>query len=129
MLNTGDGRTKPMVLMVDDDLDTRDMYAVGLSLLGLTVVAAGDADAAFELACEVEPDVIVTDVSLPGSDGYALAHRLQREERTRRTPVLIVTGWAGAEHETRARLAGCVALLEKPSPQMFSSATLWAMSS
>jgi CheY-like chemotaxis protein len=68
VLNTADGRTKPMVLMVDVDLDTRDMSAVGLSLLGLTVVAAGDADAAFELACEVEPDVIVTDVSLPGSD-------------------------------------------------------------
>jgi CheY-like chemotaxis protein len=60
--------------------------------------------------------VIVTDVSLPGSDGYALAYRLQREERTRRTPVLIVTGLAAAEHERRARLAGCVGLLEKPCP-------------
>jgi CheY-like chemotaxis protein len=116
VLNTRDGRTKPMALLVDDDLDTRDMYAVGLSLLGVTVVVAGDADAAFDLACEVEPDVIVTDVSLPGSDGYALAYRLQREERTRRTPVLIVTGWAAAEHERRARLAGCVGLLEKPCP-------------
>ena len=116
MMNNLDGRTKPMVLMVDDDLDTREMYAVGLSLLGLSVVIAGDANAAFDLACEMDPDVIVTDVWLPGSDGYALAHRLQREERTRRTPVLIVTGWAGAEHATRARLAGCAALLEKPCP-------------
>jgi CheY-like chemotaxis protein len=116
MPNDPDRQSKPMVLMVDDDLDTREMYVAGLSLLGLTVVAAGDAHAAFDLACEVEPDVIVTDVWLPGSDGYALAHRLQREARTRRTPVLIVTGWAGAEHAARARRAGCAALLEKPCP-------------
>ena len=116
MPDTREGRSRPMVLIVDDDLDTRDMYEIGLSLLGLSVVAAGEANTAFELACEADPDVIVTDVSLPGSDGYALASRLQQEPRTRFTPVLIVTGRAGAEHATRARLAGCAALLQKPCP-------------
>jgi CheY-like chemotaxis protein len=46
------------VLLVDDDIDTREIYAAGLSLLGLSVIAAGDANAAFDLACEVDPDVI-----------------------------------------------------------------------
>jgi CheY-like chemotaxis protein len=109
--------SSPLVLIVDDDHDTRRMYDLGLSLLGATVVAAASADEAFALACALGPDAVVTDASLgQGDDGYALAERLKADPRTAAVPVLMVTGWGGGEHGARAQRAGCVALLVKPCP-------------
>jgi two-component system, cell cycle response regulator DivK len=108
-------RATPLVIVVDEP-DTRLMYEIGLSLLGLSVVTAGDADSAFALACQLRPDAVVTEVWLETGrgNGYALAQRLHDDARTASIPVLMVSGWIGVDHLERARRTGCAALLAKP---------------
>jgi CheY-like chemotaxis protein len=107
-------RERPLVLPVEDDADTRELYELGLSLLGLSVVAVGDASLALRQACDIQPDIIVTDVSLPEGDGVTLADRVREDARIGSTPVLLLTGWSSGEHHDRVRQAGCAAVLVKP---------------
>ena len=59
-------RLAPVVLIVDDDQDTRELYAWALSREGLTIFTMADAEAALRSITDVHPDVIVTDLSMPG---------------------------------------------------------------
>jgi CheY-like chemotaxis protein len=63
--------------------------------------------------------VIVTDLNIPGIDGFELTRRLKLDPRTKTVPVLAITGYAAfAADPSRARRAGCDAVLEKPcSPE------------
>jgi two-component system cell cycle response regulator DivK len=79
---------------------------------------------ALERAFEVVPDVVVTDLNIPGIDGYELTRRLKQDPRTAAIPVLAMTGYAAfAADPVRARRAGCDAVLEKPcSPEDLEAA-------
>jgi len=102
-------RPTPVVLVVDDDQDTRDLYELALPLEGLPTVVAGNAEQAAESIAALAPDIIVTDLSLPGpADGYELI----RQQRGR--PVIVLTGWSDSEHLARARAAGCTVVVVKP---------------
>ena len=70
---------------------------------------------ALERACEVRPSLVVTDLDIPGIDGFELTRRLKRDSRTRDVPVIAVTGLAafGAEPD-RARGTGYDTVLHKP---------------
>jgi two-component system cell cycle response regulator DivK len=109
-------RSAPLILLVEDDPDTREMYAFALTRDGLSVLAAEDGHEGLRLASEVQPDVIVTDVSLPGLDGFALAKRVRADARTALTPILGLTGWAGTPEAQRACADGCLTVLGKPCP-------------
>ena len=100
----------PLVLLVEDDRDTREMYSEYLSHSGLRVTEAPSGGRALERAREQTPDVVVTDIAMPGMDGIELSRRLRAEGSTREVPIIAVTGNAGA----RAREAGCDVVLEKP---------------
>lgn len=83
----------PIVLLVEDDPDTREMYHTALEVGGYWVVNAPDAGDALDSALDVRPDVIVTDIGLPGpQDGIGLARRLRDNTRTAAIPLLAVTG-------------------------------------
>jgi DNA-binding response OmpR family regulator len=102
-------RLTPVVLFVDDHEDTRHLYELALSLHGFRTVAAATVEEAVHAIADLDPDVIVTDLSLEGpGDGYELIH--QRAGR----PVIVLTAWADADHLARAREAGCAAVLVKP---------------
>jgi CheY-like chemotaxis protein len=102
-------RLAPVVLIVDDDQDTRELYAWALSREGLTIATMADADEALRSIMDLQPDVIVTDLSMPGRvDGYELI----RQRRGR--PVIALTGWADPAHIRRAVAAGCTTVLVKP---------------
>ena len=79
---------------------------------------------ALERASDSCPDVVVTDLNIPGIDGFELTRRLKHDSRTRDVPVLAVTGYAAfASDPERARRAGCDAVLSKPcSPEELESA-------
>jgi CheY-like chemotaxis protein len=68
--------------------------------------------------------VVVTDLNIPGIDGFELTRRLKQDARTRDVPVLAVTGYAAfASDPERARRAGCDAVLSKPcSPEDLEAA-------
>jgi CheY-like chemotaxis protein len=85
---------QPSVLLVDDDVDTREMYGWSLEARGFDVIAAGSVTHAADLAVERRPDVIVTDFTLPGDDGLALATRVRESKTLSNTPMVLVSGRA-----------------------------------
>ena len=87
-------RNRPLVLMVDDDVDTRDMYAWSLQARGFDVVGAGTAAKGGDLAERDRPDVVITDFTLPGADGFTLASRIRATPAVADTPVILVSGRA-----------------------------------
>jgi CheY-like chemotaxis protein len=95
------------------------MYAGWLTQAGFTVNEAHNGLQALERALESVPDVVVTDLNIPGIDGFELTRRLKQDPRTRRVPVVAVTGYAAFQADPgRAIRAGCDAVLEKPcSPE------------
>ena len=116
--------TVPIVLLVEDDLDGRRMYADWLSDAGFRVDQAHNGFQALERAFDSRPDVVVTDLNIPGIDGFELTRRLKQDARTRDVPVLAVTGYAAfASDPERARRAGCDTVLSKPcSPEDLEAA-------
>ena len=94
------------VLIVDDSADTREMYACALAYSGFRVLHADNGADGLSRAAEALPDVIVTDLSIPGIDGFELLARIQTHPRTERIPVIVLSGRADAEHRSvRSRQA------------------------
>ena len=105
----------PRVLLVEDDGDGRRLYAMWLTEAGFTVKQAHNGLQALERAFENVPDIVVTDLNIPGIDGFELTRRLKLDPRTREVPVIAVTGYAAFQADpARARRAGCDVVLEKP---------------
>jgi two-component system, cell cycle response regulator DivK len=104
----------PLVLVVDDFPDNRDMYMQYLEFSGLRVAEAQNGHEALEQAFTLHPDLIVMDLSLPGLDGWEATRRLKADPRTRSIPVIALTGHALAGHSKGAIEAGCDAFITKP---------------
>jgi len=107
-------RPAPLVLIVDDFADNREMYSQFLEFSGYRVAEAQNGHEALEKAFALQPDLVVMDLSLPGLDGWEATRRLKSDERTRATPVIALTGHALAGHSKGAIDAGCDAFITKP---------------
>jgi CheY-like chemotaxis protein len=105
---------KPIVLLVDDYPDAREMYAEYLEFSGFEIVQAGNGLEAIERAIDSHPDVILMDLSLPVMDGWEATRRLKADDRTRHIPVLAVTGHALTGVSNDAKAAGCDGFITKP---------------
>jgi DNA-binding response OmpR family regulator len=106
---------RPVVLVIEDDIDLRRLYAEELERAGYDVREAHNGLQAMEKASEVVPEAIVTDLGLPGIDGYELCRRIHRDARLERIPIIAITGRYFSEEDLdRARKAGCQAVLIKP---------------
>ena len=106
--------TKPSVLLVDDDEDTREMYAWSLEARGFDVAVAGTAARAFSMAQSGRPDVIVTDFTLPGEDGFVLAQRVRSSDGLSETPLVLVSGRAFVAGSGERAVAIFARVLLKP---------------
>ncbi len=104
----------PLILLVDDFQDNREMYAEYLSFEGFRVAEAVNGHEALDKAFSLLPDLIVMDLSIPGIDGWEATRRLKNDNRTRHIPVLALTGHALAGHSKIAKEAGCDAFVIKP---------------
>src|SRR5665213_1413444 len=104
----------PLILIVEDDVETRQFYMHALRLVGFRTDQAHNGLQAFEKAVQDLPDLILTDIAVPGIDGIELCRRLRADERTRRIPLLAVTGYGDRQYEDRARDAGADHVLIKP---------------
>ena len=118
------GASGPSVLLVEDDTEGRRLYAEWLTQAGFDVTQAHNGLQALERAFESVPDIVVTDLNIPGIDGFELTRRLKQDPRTRTVPVVAVTGYAAFQADPgRAIRAGCDAVLEKPcSPEDLEAA-------
>ncbi|QRN95853.1 response regulator [Archangium violaceum] len=77
------------ILLVDDDLDLIEIYTELLEQLGFSITSAPDGQEALELAPRLQPDLIITDVSMPRMNGLELCRRLRSDEQLRDIPLII----------------------------------------
>ena len=104
-----------LVLLVEDDRAGRELFALGLEQGGFRVEQAHNGLQALDKALELTPNVIVTDLAIPGIDGLQLCKRLRDNPRTRHIPIIGITGYASfAAEPDRATRAGCDAVYLKP---------------
>ena len=104
----------PIVLVADDDRDTRELYRACLDTSGYRTAEAGTGSQAIVSAVELVPDVLVTDYVLPDVDGITVAQRLKGDARTARIRIVMVTGYMSPQLERRAAAAAIERLLAKP---------------
>ncbi|MDQ3824001.1 MAG: response regulator [Actinomycetota bacterium] len=82
---------QPLVLVADDEPDIRDLVAIRLARASYRVATARDGAEAMERAVELQPDLIVLDVNMPGQDGFETSRRLREDPRTSHVPVVFLT--------------------------------------
>lgn len=105
---------RPLVLLVEDDRDGRILFAEWLEEAGFRVDQAHNGLQALERAFDLLPDAVLTDLDIPGIDGYELTRRLKNDPRTRAIPILAVSGYVPFQDPARADRAGCDAIFPKP---------------
>ena len=104
----------PLILVVDDYEDAREMYAEYLRFCGFRVAEARNGNEALEQAFSLMPDLILMDLSLPGMDGWEATRQLKADPRTQGIPVVALTGHALAGASEGAKRAGCDSFVTKP---------------
>jgi len=107
--------TSPLVLIVEDDRSLRLMYGEYLRTAGFRIIDAHNGFQALEKAREQRPDAVVTDLAVPGMDGFEFCRALQQSAATRAIPILAVTGHSEyLDDPARFRHAGISHVLLKP---------------
>jgi CheY-like chemotaxis protein len=104
----------PLVLVVDDTANVRELIRVNLALEGFEVRVAVDGQQALDLVAELEPDLITMDVVMPRLDGLAAATRLKADPATGGIPIVMVTARAQTADRDKGRRAGVDAYITKP---------------
>lgn len=104
----------PLVLLVEDDPDTREMYATFLISVGYRVAQAANGVAALDVARRQCPDIVITDLAMPLMDGFHLTRELRARSATRSVPIIAVTGQGVPSTPALACEAGCCCLFTKP---------------
>jgi CheY-like chemotaxis protein len=106
-------RSRPLVLLVDDLEDQRELYRQYLQFAGFDVAVARDGYEAVDRALRMRPDVVIMDLAMPGLDGFETTQRLKVLEATRAIPIIALTAHGTLPREW-ALTAGCAAYLKKP---------------
>jgi PAS domain S-box-containing protein len=104
------------VLLVDDEEDSREALRRILQQNGMLVTTASSAREAFELVERLEPDILLSDIAMPGEDGLSLIRRVRLLplERGGRIPAAALSAYAGVEERRKALLAGYHYHIPKP---------------
>jgi len=116
-LSSGTRPRGPLVLVVEDEDDVREVYAAELAAAGFTVLEAPDGSTAIEKALQFGPHAVVLDLTLSGIDGLRVARRLRADDRTHDVAIIALTaaaGLAGDGFEALAVAAGCDSYFSKP---------------
>src|SRR5688572_14442594 len=113
----------PRVLLVDDDIESQELYVEILRWAGFDVRTANDGEAAVAAATAEQPQAVVLDIQMPRKDGLAVLADLRRSPATSAIPVIALTGFS--EAADRARQSGGFShVLEKPCDPHSLIATL-----
>lgn len=109
------------ILVVDDELDSREVVRNILELSGATTFAADCAESGFELLCKERPDILLSDIGMPQVDGYQFIRRVRglSSELGGETPAIALTAFAREEDKQRALKSGYNLHLTKPVEPAF----------
>ena len=104
------------ILVVDDAPDERELFSEVLSRAGASVETAPSATSALAVIERVRPDIIVSDIAMPGEDGYAFLRKVRAhpDRAIAATPAIAVTAHARAEDRQNAFTAGYQRYVAKP---------------
>ncbi|MDQ3367125.1 MAG: response regulator [Myxococcota bacterium] len=103
------------LLLVEDEIDNRDMLADGLAAHGADVRTASSGEEALDLLRTWRPDVLISDLDLPGIDGYTLLETIRRDAPLAPLPAIALTGHAGTTDRERSLRTGYQKHLVKPA--------------
>jgi two-component system cell cycle response regulator DivK len=109
-----EGDSAPLVLIVDDAEDARDIYSEFFAHSGWRVALAVDGEHALLKIVSVMPALVIMDLSMPVLDGWDATRQIRSHPKTKHIPVIALTGHVSEEHLQRARDAGADAVLTKP---------------
>jgi CheY-like chemotaxis protein len=104
------------ILVVDDEVDARDLFAMVLRSTRAHVSVAGSVDEALAIFASDRPDLLVSDIGMPVQDGYSLIRRVRMlsPEAGGDIPAIALTAFTGPEHRARALEAGFTLHVPKP---------------
>lgn len=102
------------VLVVDDEADAREILATALEQCGATVITAGCAEEALQQLEHQRPSILVSDIGMPGTDGYSLIRLVRSHPQLKPIPAIALTAYARVEDRTRALAAGFQLHVAKP---------------
>ena len=106
---------RALILLVEDAVEARELYAQYLTYAGFSVVTAINGHEAVRLARLLSPDLILMDLRMPGMDGLEATIDLKHDPSVAHIPVVAMTADMSHEVSERARLAGCAAFISKPA--------------
>ena len=106
--------SRPLLMIVDDDVDGLEMWSEFLATQGFEVCGTSTALHAIELAVTRRPDVILTDVAMPLVDGWTILTTLREHPLTAKTPIVVMTGRTDPESRNEAVRRGCSGFVTKP---------------
>jgi pilus assembly protein CpaE len=104
----------PRVLTIDDSPIIHKIIKSALTPLGYEVISASDGESGLALVRSSHPDVLITDIVMPGIDGYEVTRRLRRDPAFMYLPILILTSQSGLEEKIKAFEAGADDHVVKP---------------
>ena len=84
--------TKPKLLLADDSVTIRKVVELTFVDEGIEVFAVADGEAAMQKFVEVQPDIVLVDVEMPGPSGYQICEMIKQDEATRHIPVVLLVG-------------------------------------
>ena len=103
-----------IVLVADDVLDTRELYAMHFTSHGFRALTSIDGQSTIETALAHRPDVIILDRAMPKLDGISVTRLLKSDPRTQGTSIIILTAYPHESIESGALEAGADIVLTKP---------------
>lgn len=106
--------SRPLVLLVDNHADTRDMYSEYLRLRDFRVIACSDSRMSIELARSCGPDIILLELRMNGMNGAEVLARLRQEPALALTPIVALTASVLSFERAAAMAAGFTEVLAKP---------------
>ena len=104
----------PLVLIVEDHADTREMLRILLNMIGCRVIEAEDGEQALSVAETGHPDLILLDLRIPLLDGLTVTRLIRSDAKLSEVPIVAVTGNDAPQFKVDALKAGCNGCLVKP---------------
>src|SRR5246500_4911612 len=108
------GETRDIVLVVDDSPETLRLLTDAIEDAGMTVLVAREGTQALSIVEKVQPDVILMDALMPGTDGFEPCRRLKRNKALAYVPLIFMTGLSDTDHIIEGLEAGGVDYATKP---------------
>ena len=102
------------VLLIEDNTDCRELFAMMVRHLGFDVLQADDGELGVQKAISEKPDLIIMDIGMPNMNGMEALACLRESTVTKTTPIVVYTAWVGENYRDAALKSGAHEFITKP---------------